>query len=76
MNREFVKKMIQAKKLEYEALKEIMPEKLENRISGLEHDMMDIMKECVISGFTGYENNKNKSDEPTEKKIKKVNIES
>ncbi len=76
MNREFVVKMMQAKKLEYEAFKEILPEKMVNKISTLESDIIDIMKECIMSGYTGYETNKRKSEEPTAKKLKKIVIES
>lgn len=75
MNHEFVVKIMQAKKMEYEAIKEILPDKLLKHIDKLEIDMIDIMKELAISGFEDKGNNKSKSGVSKEKKIKKVEIE-
>ena len=38
MNKEFAKKMIKAKRLEYEAIKEVMPEGLKSRIDSFEKE--------------------------------------
>lgn len=75
MKREFAVKMIRAKKLEYEALKEILPEKVVNRMDKMEAEMIDIVKQCVMTGFSDHAAGKRESNEPGGKKTKKVNIE-
>lgn len=75
MNREFVVKMMKAKKLEFEAIKEIMPEKMASQINDLEKVMLELVKECILSELTEEE-----ADEPiyrksTGKKVQKVVVE-
>lgn len=84
MNHEFFIKMAKAKRLEYEALKEIMPEKAAKRINHLESEVLGIVKEYIINGFNDYESKegfekkktKNRESKENDKKIKKVSIES
>ncbi|ROR26363.1 hypothetical protein EDD66_10885 [Mobilisporobacter senegalensis] len=73
MNHEFVTKMIQAKKMEYEALKEIMPEKMADHINELENNIIDVLKECILSGFT--DTRAQKDSEETKTKVQKVEID-
>lgn len=75
MNKQFVVKMMQAKKLQYEAFKEIMPEPMANRIIKLENEIFEIGKEYFMSGV--YEASKNQQNESSETKAKtrKVTIE-
>lgn len=75
MNREFIMKLMQAKKLEYEAFKEILPERIGNKIGDLEKELMDIAKECVMSGFTDCGTGKREPGKPEENKVKRVNID-
>lgn len=48
MNQEFIKKMIKAKRLEYEAIKEIMPDKIKNKIEVIEKDAFNVLKDIAI----------------------------
>lgn len=48
MNQEFIKKMIKAKRLEYEAIKEIMPDKIKNKIEDIEKDAFNLLKDIAI----------------------------
>ena len=68
MNKEFVKKMLQAKQFEYEAIKEILPDNLRKKVDSVENDVIelmkdvafDLLKDCVAGNF-------NRSDENNEK---------
>lgn len=62
MNRQFVIKMMQAKQLQYEAFKEIMPEPMAKRIDHLESDLIDIGKEYFMSAVFNNENGFQESD--------------
>ncbi|MBE5962414.1 MAG: hypothetical protein E7256_13735 [Lachnospiraceae bacterium] len=57
MKEEFIKKMIAAKKLEYEAFKEIMPDGMKAHVNLFEEQMTDAMKDiaytCFFGGMTG-----------------------
>lgn len=48
MNDAFIKKIIQAKKLEYEAIKEILPEKMKDRIDTFEKETFRLIKDIAI----------------------------
>jgi hypothetical protein len=48
MNKTFMKKIIRAKMLEYEAIKEIMPGNLKKRITHLEKETLNIVKDIVL----------------------------
>ena len=52
MNKEFVKKMIKAKSLEYEAFKELFkeyaPQPVVNKISKHADEIKDVLKEAVF----------------------------
>jgi len=47
MNKQFVSKMLQAKRLEYEAFREILPESLARRVENLERKLVNIVRECL-----------------------------
>jgi hypothetical protein len=51
MNRQFIIKLLQAKQLEYEALKEIMPESMLVRIEKFEKELFELAKEYYINVF-------------------------
>lgn len=74
MNRQFVVKMLQAKQLEYQALKEIIPEPVVNRIEKLELELVEIAKEYFCTVMNGTDT---KEQETTSEKTKtrKVTIE-
>lgn len=81
MNREFVIKMMQAKKLEFEALKEILPESVGNHINNLENEVFSMVKDYIVTELSKegscmkqWEEKKEtdkKADESTEKPIEK-----
>lgn len=48
MNKEFIKKMVKAEILRYEAIKEVLPEGLKIRVNELEKDMAGLMKELAL----------------------------
>lgn len=49
MNKQFIIKMMKAKQLQYEALKEIMPEKMACRLAKVEQELIEFGKEYVMS---------------------------
>lgn len=73
MNKEFMKKMIKAKRMEYEALREIMPESMVSRISAFEEEAVSMFKAIAIELIKDDIDEK-KSSEPI-KKVKKIGIE-
>ena len=84
MNKEFVKKMIKAKKLEYEAIKEIMPEAIKNRIDSFQKDAFNLIKDVAIEiikeDMQNRNTNKSKCDIDNEtntnnKNIKKISVD-
>lgn len=62
MNKEFVKKMIKAEMLRYQAIKEILPEGMKKSIETLEKDagnlLKDIALDIISENFTGQDNSK------------------
>jgi hypothetical protein len=48
MNKEFIKKMLKAEKLRYEAIKEIMPERIKTKVENLERDAFELLKDVAI----------------------------
>ena len=68
MNKEFVKKMLQAKKLEYGALEEILPDCIKEKRSRVVSEIKDIIREVIIEDVTEDKSTKNRE-------VKKVNID-
>ncbi len=48
MYKEFIKKMLKAEKLRYEAIKEIMPERIKTKVENLERDAFELLKDVAI----------------------------
>ncbi len=48
MNKNFIKKMIKAKKLEYEAVQELMPDGLKSRINNMEKEVFNLLKDLSL----------------------------
>ena len=72
MNKEFVKKMIKAEMLRYEAIKEILPDSIKKKVNTLERDTFSFFKEMA------FELIKEKVREPeseVRKETKKVNVD-
>ena len=73
MNKQFVIKMLQAEHLRYEALKEILPDNILNKIENLENELLTIGKECFMKGIINQTNNSPASE--MKAGIRKVEIE-
>lgn len=48
VNKEFVKKMIKAERLRYEAFKEILPDSLRDKVDNFERDAVNFLKDIAI----------------------------
>lgn len=82
MNKEFVKKMIKAKALEYEAFhelfKEYAPQPVVDRVNRRADDIKDILKETVFEMMSdrGRGEDVSKGKEASDsKKSKKINVD-
>lgn len=84
MNKEFVKKMIKAKSLEYEAFKELFkeyaPQPVVNKISKHADEIKDVLKEAVFEMMKdSYSSMKDDYDTGKEtsgnKKNKKISVD-
>ena len=72
MYREFMKKMIKAKKLEYEAIKEILPDSVKGKVAEAEKNAIDLFKDIALDIMT--EEVKNGKQEG-EREVKKVRVD-
>ena len=69
MNKELVKKAIKIKILQYEVIKEILPKKIESKITSFQEEMITVVKEVsmdLLKEKIGEEN--------MEKKTRKIGI--
>lgn len=70
MNKEFIKKIIKAETLRYEAIKEILPDKVRKRVDDIEKEAFSLIKDVAIYMI------QEEKDEKEEKKItKKVEVD-
>ncbi|MNM64739.1 hypothetical protein D3C81_761480 [compost metagenome] len=70
MNKEFIKKMIKAETLKYEAIKEILPDKVRKRVDDIEKEAFSLIKDIAIYMI------QEEKDEKEDKKItKKVEVD-
>ena len=72
MNKEFIKKMIRAEKLKYEAIKEIMPNCLRERVDSFERDAFNLIKDVAIEMI---KEDVKEEDSCDKKETKKVNVD-
>jgi len=70
MNKELVKKIIKAKKYEYEIIKEMLPNNLRSKVEELEKDALNLVKDAVIEVMK-----EDLKDETSKKVIKKVDVD-
>lgn len=77
MNQSFVIKMLKAKKMEYEAIKELMPEEMREIWEVAESQAKRTMKEIIMEGLKESikENGNSKDDAKQTPKTKKVKVE-
>lgn len=74
MNKQFMVKMMRAKQLQYEALKEVMPETMLKKVTKMEEELLDLGKELISSAVLHSEEC-SKSSAASDPKIRKVTIE-
>lgn len=72
MNKEFIKKIIMAEKLKYEAVKEIMPDNLRQRVERTEKEAFDLLRDVAFEMIK--EDSKEESHE-VKKTTKKINVD-
>lgn len=72
MNKEFLKKIIKAERLKYEAIKEILPEGARKKIDDFERNTMNLLKEVV---FELIEEEQGTIEEKNKGKTKKVEVD-
>lgn len=72
MRKEFIKKMLKAELLRYEAIKEILPENVKNNINKIEKDAVEVIKDLAIEFLKDEGANKEKE---VKKEIKKVKVD-
>ncbi len=75
MNKQFVVKMLQAKQLEYEALKEIMPECVINRMNKLGEEILEVAMDYFKSAYGKAEEEKSSAGEAAKSRVNKITIE-
>lgn len=72
MRKEFIKKMLKAELLRYEAIKEIIPENVKNNINKIERDAVEVIKDLAIEFLKDEGANKEKE---VKKEIKRVKVD-
>ncbi|MCY6958564.1 hypothetical protein [Clostridium brassicae] len=72
MNKNFIKKMIKAKKLEYEAIQELMPNSLKSIISNTEKEAFKFLKDLSLELLKDEELEKTESNT---KQVKKIGVD-
>ncbi len=75
MNKEFVVKMLQAKQLEYEALKEIMPEVMVKKMNKLGDELLEVAMSYFKTVYQKTEDEKQASEDGTKSRVNKITIE-
>ncbi|EJO5346345.1 hypothetical protein NRP93_000389 [Clostridium botulinum] len=69
MNKNFIKKMIKAKKLEYEAVQELMPNGLKSKINDMEKEVFNLLKDLSLELLKDEQLEKKESNSNQVKKI-------
>jgi len=72
VNKEFVKKIIKAEKLKYEAIKEIMPDNLKLKVEQFEKEAFNLLKDVALEII---KENINVDSYEEKKTTKKVNVD-
>ncbi|AUM94200.1 TPA: hypothetical protein LA742_000819 [Clostridium botulinum] len=72
MNKNFIKKIIKAKKLEYEAVRELMPKSLKSKISNMEKEVLKSLKDLSLELLKDEELEKRESNN---KQVKKIGVD-
>lgn len=73
MSREFIEKMMEAKKLEKEALMMLFPDKVKGHLDVVGKELKSMVMECLLDSSTGHTSEAKRSQ--GKDKVKKVDIE-
>lgn len=73
MNKEFVKKMIMAEALKYEAIKEIIPECMKKNLESFEKEAITTLKDVAFELLE--QRSKVENNEEIKKETKKINVD-
>lgn len=69
MNKEFIKKILKAEKLKYEAIKEILPDSLRDKVNSLEKDAFNLLKDVALEMIKEDVKEQNCTDKKMTKKV-------
>lgn len=72
MNKNFIKKIIKAKKLEYEAVQKLMPKSLKSKISNMEKEVLKLLRDLSLELLKDEELEKRESNN---KQVKKIGVD-
>lgn len=75
MNKEFLKKMMKAKMLEYEAIKELIPSNMKDKVESCEKELIDIFKNIALEMINEEKNSDSNKGNDIKKKVKKIGVE-
>ncbi|WP_297428483.1 hypothetical protein [Clostridium sp.] len=75
MNKEFIKKIVKAKRFEYEAIKEIMPDKIRDRVNCFEKEAISIIRDIGLEMIKVDIKDKEEKNNGDNKSTKKINID-
>jgi hypothetical protein len=83
MNKEFVRKMIMAEQLRYEAIKEILPETIRKKVDKVELEAFDLLKDLAlelikgraVDNKAGKVDDKDEGYEENKRNSKKINVD-
>lgn len=74
MNKEFIDKMKEAKKIEGEALRMILPENVRGHVEVIQQEMKVMLRECMTECAMSM-NGQEKESEAARRKVNKVEID-
>jgi hypothetical protein len=79
MNKEFVRKMIKAEQLRYEAIKEILPDNIKRKVDKVEKEAFELLKdialEVIKEKVVDRDSNSEEENKENRKNSKKVNVD-
>ena len=75
MNKEFAVKLLQAKRMEYQAFQELLPKPVIRRIKRLETELISAVRECIFDEADHSAQAEASKTSDTGRKSKKITIE-
>lgn len=72
MNKEFIKKMLMAEKLRYEAIKEILPSRVKEHLDEVEKNTIEVLKDIALEVVR---DSSQTYEDKLKRETKKVNVD-